>query len=141
MKQVKEMEMELVMIARRAFDRPFKLLDLDSPGIEMQIMRTTDEWAREFLLSIFLPAELIDETREEGESIQIPASFWDYLKSAIKQRLPFLGRWIKINQKQIVKTQIIKKYGIHPSFFNTKSSLGRMKVVLPESFDFWTEKE
>jgi len=133
--KLEEIEIEKLKFAYHIWEDEFLKANLNCPEliIERTIERAVQEFARHIILACYLPGSLISESKETKieRTELVPVSIIDYIKDYMKKKFPKLFSNLNINYREIPlhKTVLIRKVGVHPSFFDVKHPLGRCYVL------------
>ena len=126
-----EIEIEKLKLIHNIWEEEF--IEADIPCPELIIERAAEELGHRIILACYLPGSLIGESKETNVEKKelVPVSIFDYIKDCMKKRFPRLFSNLRINYREIPihKTVIIRKIGVHPSFFDIKYPLGSCYVL------------
>jgi len=128
--ELDEIEIEKLKLIHNIWEEEFNEANIPCP--ELIIERAVEEFGHRIILACYLPGSLISESKETKteKKENIPLSIIDYIKDYMKKRFPRLFSNLRINYREIPihKTVIIRKIGVHPSFFDIKHPLGSCYV-------------
>ena len=126
-----EIEIEKLKLIHNIWENEF--IEANIPCPELIIERAVGEFGRRIILACYLPGSLISESEETKteRTEKIPASVIDFIKDYMKMKFPKIFSNLNINYKEIpiYKTVVVKKIGVHPSFFDVKHPLGSCHVL------------
>ncbi len=126
-----EIEIEKLKLIHNIWEDQF--IEVNIPCPELVIERAVEEFGHRIILACYLPGSLIDESKKMKieRKEKIPTSIIDYIKDYIKKKFPKIFSNLNVNYKEIPihKTIVIKKIGVHPSFFDVKHPLGGCYVL------------
>jgi len=126
-----EIEIERLKIAFPVWTIEFSLSNIYTPNLIIE--RCTKEFARHILLACYLPGSPITESKEtiKEKTEFVPESVFDHIKDCLRKRFPKFFSRLDVNYRKISvqKTIIVKKIGVHPSFFDIKHPLGSCYVL------------
>ena len=128
---IESLEMEYIKLAKEIWIAEFSLADIPPPQLKMELVESVKGLAHQVLLSCYMPATLISTDSDEHieEHFYYPINLFNHFKSSLKNRLPsFLGKFINIksNRIPIIKQRIVRKIGVHPSYFDIEHSLSKI---------------
>jgi len=126
-----EIEIEKLKLILNIWEDEFIKANIPCP--ELIIEKAAEEFGRRIILACYLPGSLITESKETSieKKELVPVSIIDYIKDRLKKKFPRIFSNLNINYREIPvhKTTIIKKIGVHPSFFDIKHPLGSCYVL------------
>ena len=125
-----EIEIEKLKLIHNIWEEEF--IEADIPCPELVIERAVEVFGHRIILACYLPGSLISESKEtEIERVEkAPVSIIDYLKDYMKKKFPRLFSDLHINYREIpIHKTVIRKIGVHPSFFDVKHPLGSCYVL------------
>jgi len=129
--ELDEIEVEKLKLIHNIWKEEF--IEADIPCPELIIERAVEEFGHHIILACYLPGSLISESKETKieKKENVPLSITDYIKDYMKTRFPRLFSNLRINYRKIPihKTVIVRKIGVHPSFFDIKHPLGSCYVL------------
>ena len=134
MNDIKELKIDMLRYIKEIWCTEFKKANIAIPDLKLELNKGVKDFAIKILLNCYLPSSLISEetNTETMDYFYFPINLYNHLKLSIKNKLPqYINKYINVKNKEIpiMKRTIIRKVGVHPSYFDVKNPLSKIHYI------------